>query len=324
MRDFQVHNGHKSPTTHKHDVAILVQNQYADHTPYLPMTSERVCVTFIDWFRLTVINVHAPTLPVQGFFDDLSQNVTQLRQAGWTTIVTGNFNLSRLPQDRSKNRTDANIMACTDELNSLIYTNSLVDMETHLAPPANNETDCYTFCHSMSEHRYWTSRIDYVMVPSELLGHPNSSYSTIPHNNLDHKSLMVVLVPPSEAPPQTTKHSYRALHNEIGAKRHCKKVNKILADGLEQMTKAWDHDPEKLFPAFSGMLAEVLEYFQRDERQWDKMQLKELGKLLSQHRRESKQCRTRPQNRVKNNKTMIAPNHGLIKTMVQETTVQIK
>ncbi|KAJ1671025.1 hypothetical protein EV182_007865 [Spiromyces aspiralis] len=88
------------------------------------------------------------------------------------------------------------------------------------------------------------------------------------------------------------KHSYRALHNEIGAKQHCKKVNKILADGLEWMTKVWDCNPEKLFSAFSKMLAKVLEYFQRDERQRDNMQLKELGKLLSQHHRESKQCRT--------------------------------
>ncbi|KAJ1671697.1 hypothetical protein EV182_007496 [Spiromyces aspiralis] len=218
MRDFQVHNGHKLPTTHKHDVAILVRNQYANHTPYQPMMSERVCVTLVDQFGLAVINIHAPTPPVQGFFDDLSQNVTQLRQAGWTTIVAGDFNLGWLPQDRSKNRTDANIMACTDELNSLIYTNSLIDVETHLAPPADNKTDHYTFHHGMSEHRYWTSRINYVMVPTELLGHPNSSYSTIPHNNSDHKSLTVVLVLPSEAPPQTTKHSYRALHNEIGAK----------------------------------------------------------------------------------------------------------
>ncbi|KAJ1679302.1 hypothetical protein EV182_002328, partial [Spiromyces aspiralis] len=81
-------------------------------------------------------------------------------------------------------------MACTDELNGLIYTNSLIDVETHLAPPADNETDHYTFCHSMSEHQYWTSRINYVMVPSELLGHLNSSYSMILYNNLDHKSLM--------------------------------------------------------------------------------------------------------------------------------------
>ncbi|KAJ1679422.1 hypothetical protein EV182_002087, partial [Spiromyces aspiralis] len=154
-------------------------------------------------FRLTVVNVHAPTLPVQGFFDNLSQNVAQLQQAGWTTIVAGNFNLGRLLQDRSKNRTNANITACTDELNGLIYTNSLVDMETCLAPPADNETDCYTFRHGMSKHRYWTSRINYIIVLSELLGHPNSSYSMIPHNNSDHKSLMVVLVLPSEAPPQT-------------------------------------------------------------------------------------------------------------------------
>ncbi|KAJ1677460.1 hypothetical protein EV182_006128 [Spiromyces aspiralis] len=105
----------------------------------------------------------------------------------------------------------------------------------------------------------------------------------IPHNNSDHKSLMVVLVLPSEVPPQTVKHSYRAPHNEIGAKRHHKKVNKILADGLEQMTKAQDCDPEKLFSAFSKTLAKVLEYFQRDKRQWDNMQLKELRKLLSQH-----------------------------------------
>ncbi|KAJ1680028.1 hypothetical protein EV182_000827 [Spiromyces aspiralis] len=182
------------------------------------MTSKRVCVTFIDWFGLAVINVHTPTPLVQGFFNDLSQNVAQLQQAGWITIVTGNFNLGQLPQDRSKNRTNANITACTDELNGLIYTNSLIDMETCLAPPANNETDCYTFCHGMSEHQYWTSRIDYIMVPSELLGHLNSSYSMIPHNNSDHKSLMVVLVLPSEAPLQTMKHSYQALHNEIGAK----------------------------------------------------------------------------------------------------------
>ncbi|KAJ1679691.1 hypothetical protein EV182_001531 [Spiromyces aspiralis] len=100
----------------------------------------------------------------------------------------------------------------------------------------------------MSEHQYWTSRIDYIIVLSELL----------------------------------------ALHNKIGAKRHHKKVNKILADGLEWMTKAWDHNPEKLFSAFSEMLAEVLKYFQRDERQWDNMQLKELRKLLSQHCRELK------------------------------------
>ncbi|KAJ1676718.1 hypothetical protein EV182_007626, partial [Spiromyces aspiralis] len=61
------------------------------------------------------------------------------------------------------------------------------------------------------------------------------------------------------------------------------KVNKILANGLEWMTKVWDCDPEKLFPAFSEMLAKVLEYFQRDKRQWDNMQLKELRKLLSQY-----------------------------------------
>ncbi|KAJ1673098.1 hypothetical protein EV182_005897, partial [Spiromyces aspiralis] len=109
--------------------------------------SKRVCVTFIDQFRLAVINVHAPTLPVQGFFNDLSQNITQLQQASWTTIVTGDFNLGWLLQDRSKNRTDANIMACTDELNGLIYTNSLINVETCLAPPADNETDHYTFCH---------------------------------------------------------------------------------------------------------------------------------------------------------------------------------
>ncbi|KAJ1676430.1 hypothetical protein EV182_008205, partial [Spiromyces aspiralis] len=154
------------------------------------MTSERVCVTFVDRFGLAVINIYALTLLVQGFFNDLSQNIAQLWQASWTTIVAGNFNLGQLLQDRSKNRTDANIMACTDELNSLIYTNSLIDVETHLAPPANNEIDHYTFYHSISKHRYWTSRIDYVIVPSELLGHLNLSYSTIPHNNSDHKLLM--------------------------------------------------------------------------------------------------------------------------------------
>ncbi|KAJ1677893.1 hypothetical protein EV182_005222 [Spiromyces aspiralis] len=116
--------------------------------------SERVCVTFVDWFGLAVINIYTPALPVQGFFDDLSQNVAQLWQASWTTIVAGDFNLGQLPQDRSKNRTDANIIACTDELNGLIYTNSLIDVETHLAPPADNETDCYTFHHSMSEYQY--------------------------------------------------------------------------------------------------------------------------------------------------------------------------
>ncbi|KAJ1674296.1 hypothetical protein EV182_003568 [Spiromyces aspiralis] len=225
------------------------------------MTSERVCVTFVDWFGLAVVNIHALTPLVQGFFDNLLQNIAQLQQASWTTIVTGDFNLGWLLQDRCKNRTNANITACTDELNSLIYTNSLIDVETCLAPPANNEIDHYTFYHGMSKHRYWTSRIDYIMVLSELLGHLNSSYSMIPHNNSDHKLLMVVLVLPSEVPPQTVKHSYRALHNKIGAKQHCKKVNKILANGLEWMTKAWDHDPEKLFLAFSKMLAKVLKYF---------------------------------------------------------------
>ncbi|KAJ1911903.1 hypothetical protein H4219_005790 [Mycoemilia scoparia] len=245
LSNYQVLHQPINIPTMKHDLATLVSKDLGPCSLLGAISDQRYSINLLDRFALAIINAHATPHPSAEEIHSLAHRIQALQVKGWTTIVAGDLNIARFPYDQNTSTPQrSDLVASQEAFERLLTDNDLVDIVDFLHPiPPDSDPNTFkrlnlmTFRSAQNNAREWTSRIDYVLLPSCFT--PFSSSSQIHCLQSSDHHAVIVSVKQSQIPQAQgfVRVGYHIPPKDISLRRHRRKVDSLLKEHLMLASK---------------------------------------------------------------------------------------